>query len=445
MIQKPSSFPSFDLRLVAFILATACGTFAQTSDMDAPFRVSGNQRYLVDRHGVPFLLQGDAAWSLIANVTNEEASAYLKNRQAKGFNAVLVNLIEHKFAKNAPRNIYGEAPFSGQSDFAAPNERYFGHADWVIRKAAENGLVVLLAPVYLGYPGLDEGFYDEVLANGPEKCLAYGRYLGERYRGFDNIIWVMGGDRDPGPARESVDMIAYGIRESDRRHLMTAHCHSDSAPVEQYPGSWLQIGSSYAYEIVHLRLTWDYERKPAMPLFLIESVYEGEHNSSQVQVRRQAYWAVLCGEFGHVMGNYPLWSFSSGWQAAMDAPGSTALMHWGRLFRSRPWYDLVPDKDHKVVTGGVGEYWGLDYLAAAAAPDGSALIAYMPTARAITVDLSRLAKGRANAWWFDPRTGKATAAGSFATEGAREFRPPAEGDWAFVLDDASKQLPAPGL
>ena len=204
MIQKPSSFPSFDLRLVAFILATACGTFAQTSDMDAPFRVSGNQRYLVDRHGVPFLLQGDAAWSLIANVTNEEASAYLKNRQAKGFNAVLVNLIEHKFAKNAPRNIYGEAPFSGQSDFAAPNERYFGHADWVIRKAAENGLVVLLAPVYLGYPGLDEGFYDEVLANGPEKCLAYGRYLGERYRGFDNIIWVMGGDRDPArPGRTS--------------------------------------------------------------------------------------------------------------------------------------------------------------------------------------------------------------------------------------------------
>ncbi len=443
-LRKPNPFLGLDWRALACAVALASGAFALPTDADAPLRVSGNQRYLIDRHDVPFLLQGDAAWSLIANVTKEDAATYLKNRHAKGFNAVLVNLIEHKFAKNAPRNIYGEAPFSGASDFAAPNEKYFEHADWVVRKAAENGLVVLLAPVYLGYPGLDEGFYDEVLANGPEKCLAYGRYLGQRYQGFDNIIWVMGGDRDPGPARENVDMVAYGIRESDRRHLMTAHCHSDSAPAEQYPGSWLQIATSYAYEIVHLRLTWDYERKPAMPLFLIESIYEGEHNSSELQIRRQAYWAVLCGEFGHVMGNYPIWPFNPGWQPAMESPGSVALMRWGRLFRSRPWHDLVPDKEHKVVTEGLGEFWGLDYLTAAAAPDGSTVMAYMPSARTIKVDLSKLAKGRTRAWWFNPRDGSAVEAGTFATEGARQFTPPSDGDWVIVLDDASKQLPAPG-
>lgn len=314
----------------------------------------------------------------------------------------------------------------------------------MIRRAGANGLFVLLAPVYLGYTGLDEGFYDEVMANGPEKCLAYGRFLGQRYRDFDNIIWVMGGDRDPGPAREHVDLVAYGIRESDRRHLMTAHCHSESSPIEQFPGSWLSVSSSYAYEIVHQRLTWDYERKPVMPLFLIESVYEGEHNSSEVQVRRQAYWAVLCGEFGHVMGNLPIWSFNPGWQAAMDAPGSVALMHWGRLFRSRPWYDLVPDSDHKVVTGGVGEYWGNDYLAAGASADGATVIAYLPSARTVTVDLAKLAKGRANAWWFDPRSGRAESAGSFAAEGSRQFTPPGEGDWVLVLDDAARMLPPPG-
>jgi hypothetical protein len=441
----PSAFRAADLwRLVACAALLLCGARAQTPDSDAPLRISANHRYLVDRHDVPFLLQGDAAWSLIANVTREEAAEYLKDRHAKGFNAVLVNLIEHKFAKNAPRNVYGEAPFSGATDFSVPNEKYFAHADWVIRKAAENGVVVLLAPVYLGYPGLDEGFYDEVLANGPESCLAYGRFLGQRYRGFDNIIWVLGGDRDPGPAREDVDMVAYGIRESDRRHLMTAHCHSDSSPAEQYPGSWLQVGSSYAYEIVHLRLSWDYERKPVMPLFLIESIYEGEHNSSELQIRRQAYWSVLCGEFGHVMGNYPIWPFNAGWQAAMESPGSVALMRWGRLFRSRPWYDLVPDKDHKVVTDGLGEFWGLDYLTAAASSDGGTVIAYMPTARTISVDLSKMARGKARAWWFNPRTGISVEAGTYATEGQRQFTPPSDGDWVIVLDDASRQTPPPG-
>jgi hypothetical protein len=442
-ISRRAPIPGWRL-LACLVAALAGGAFAQPADADAPLRICGNHRYLIDRHDVPFLLQGDAAWSLIANVTKEEAAAYLQNRRAKGFNAILVNLIEHKFARNAPRNVYRDAPFPDPADFTAPNEKYFAHADWVIRQAAENGLMVLLAPVYLGYPGKDEGYYDEVMANGPEKCLAYGRFLGRRYRDFGNILWVMGGDRDPGPARENVDMVAYGIREFDRRHLMTAHCHSDSAPVEQYPGSWLQVGTSYAYEIVHLRLTWDYERKPAMPLFLIESIYEGEHNASEVQIRRQAYWAVLCGEFGHVMGNFPLWSFNPGWQAAMDAPGSVAMMHWGRLFRSRPWYDLVPDQEHQVVTGGLGEFWGLDYLTAAATPDRRTVIVYLPSERTITVDLAKLAKGRANAWWFDPRSGEAAAAGTFVTEGTKQFTPPAEGDWVLVLDDASKQLPAPG-
>ena len=420
------------------------GGFAQSPVAPPPFRLSDNHRYLIDRRDVPFLLQGDAAWSLIANATKEEATVYLHNRRAKGFNAILVNLIEHKFAKTAPRNVYGEAPFPDPSDFTVQNEKYFEHADWVIRQAAENGLTVLLAPVYLGYPGKDEGYYDEVMANGPERCLAYGRFLGQRYKDFDNIIWVMGGDRDPGLARENVDLVAYGIREFDRRHLITAHCHPDSAPVEQYPGSWLQIGTSYAYEVVHLRLTWDYDRKPVMPLFLIESIYEGEHNASEVQIRRQAYWAVLCGEFGHVMGNYPLWNFNPGWQAAMDAPGSVGMMYWGRLFRSRPWYDLVPDEDHKVVTDGLGEFWGLDYLTAASTPDGSTVMAYMPSRRTITVNLSRLSKGRTAAWWFNPRTGQATAAGNFVTEGAKQFIPLTEGDWVLVLDDAAKHLPPPG-
>ncbi|HUJ44054.1 MAG TPA: glycoside hydrolase family 140 protein [Opitutaceae bacterium] len=436
--------PGVAWRLLIQLAVLATGLSAPPMDPSAPLRISGSHRYLIDRRDVPFLLQGDAAWSLIANTNKEDAAVYLRNRREKGFNAILVNLIEHKFAKNAPRNVYGDAPFAHPSDFAAPNEKYFEYADWVIRQATANDIVVLLAPVYLGFPGTDEGFFDEVIAGGPEKCLAYGRFLGRRYRDFDNIIWVLGGDRDPGPAREDVDMVASGIREFDQRHLMTAHCHGGSNPVEQYPGSWLQIGTTYNYEIVHLHLLWDYNRKPVLPYFLIESIYEGEHNASAVQIRRQAYWSILCGEFGHVMGNHPIWDFSAGWQAALDAPGSVAMMRWGKLFRSRPWYELIPDQEHKTVTDGLGEFWGNDYVAAAATPDGSTLIAYLPSARTITVNLAKLVKGRVNAWWFNPRTGGATAAGSFPTDGGAQFTPPAEGDWVLVVDDAAKQRPPPG-
>lgn len=413
-----------------------------------PLQISANHRHLVDTHGRPFLLQGDAAWSLIANTTREEAVAYLENRRAKGFNAILVNLLEHKWARKAPANAYGEAPFPDKNDLTVTNERYFAHADWVIREAEKRGITVLLFPVYLGYDGNqhDEGFYDEVLANGPEKCAAYGRFIGQRYGDFDNLIWVMGGDRDPGAARDCVDRMARGLREFDHRHLFTAHCHSDSNLQKQFPSSdWLDLDATYTYNIVHLSLIWEYERKPVRPNFLIETVYEGEPQfATELQMRRAAYWSVLCGGFGAVMGNNPLWQFNTGWQAAMDGPSSTAMTHWGNLFRSRRWWELVPDQAHTIVTDGLGERWGLDYTASAATPDGKLVIAYMTAARTITVDLTKMASGPVNAWWFNPRTGQSTLIGSTANRSTGKFLPPGDGDWVLVLDAAAENLPPPG-
>jgi hypothetical protein len=408
-------------------------------------RVSSNQRYLVDQNKNPFLMQGDAAWSLIVGLNQTEVEEYLKNRRDKGFNTVMVNLIEHKFCKKPPLNVAGDAPFKTPGDFSTPNEKYFAYADWVIKRAGDHGIQVLLAPIYLGYKGTDEGWIEEILKLDPEKCLEYGRSLGRRYNNFDNIIWLMGGDRNPDSALEKVNLIAFGIREFDKRHLFTAHCHPENSPVEQYAsGRWLDINDTYTYDIVHQKLLADFNRTPVMPFFLTESTYEGEHNASEVQIRRQAYWAVLCGGFGHIMGNRPIWLYDPGWQAAMDLPGSVGMMHWGRLFQSRKWSDLVPDQKHEVVTGGLGEFRGLDYLAAARTADGSTVIAYMPTSRKITVDLSRISGAKAKAWWFDPRNGKASAAGEFPTTGSRDFAPPSEGDWVLVLDDAAKQLPSPG-
>src|SRR5690606_29121155 len=70
---------------------------AEGSASDSPFpvRVSPNGRHLVDAGGKPFLLHGDTAWSLIVQLTKEETEEYLENRRQKGFNAILVNLIEY--------------------------------------------------------------------------------------------------------------------------------------------------------------------------------------------------------------------------------------------------------------------------------------------------------------------------------------------------------------
>ena len=432
-----------------------------------PLRAAPNRRYLVDRLGAPFLLHGDAAFSLITALTREEAELYLSNRARKGFNSIVVNLLEHKF--NGPLTRYGEAPFMAPGALSSPNEAYFAHADWVIRRAGHYGIQLLLAPIYLGYAGTDEGWIEEVLATGVEGCREWGRYVGRRYAGSDNIIWVIGADREPGEALDHVDATVEGIREFDRRHPFTAGSAPERSPAEDFErGGWLDLNITYTYGIVHRKLLADYARRPVRPFILAESTYEGEHNVSPVQVRRQAYWALLCGACGQFYGNLPIWAFygpgavmagtqftdnegrdenslcEEGWQAALDGVGSRDMVHVRALFLSRPWYHLVPDDRHEVVTGGLGEFRGLDYLAAARTTDGGTVIAYMPTARTISVDLTKVCGKTVLAWWFDPRTGDAQPAGRFAASDSREFTPPAEGDWVLVLDDAGRNLPAPG-
>ncbi len=431
--------------LAASIFAVVIAGGARAADPAYPLKISANHRFLVDQNNRPFLIQGDAPWSLIVGLDKPDVETYLRNRQAKGFNTLMVNLLEHKFAKHPPNNVFGEGPFTTPGDFSTPNEKYFAYADWVIRKAGEYGIKVLLAPIYLGYKGTDEGWIEETLQNGPAKCLAYGLYVGKRYRDFDNIIWLIGGDRNPESALEDVDLIALGIKENDHRHLMTAHCAPENTAMDQYAGGrWVDLNTTYAYKLVHDSLLANYNFKPTMPYFLIETTYEGEHNASAVQIRRQAYWADLAGSTGQFMGNRPIWGFDPGWKEALDAPGSQDMARLNKLFQSRPWEQLVPDERHEVVTGGLGEFNGLDILMAARAQDGSTVIAYLPTSRKVTVDMSKLSGANAKAWWFDPRTGKSSAAGEFPTTDARDFIPPGEGDWVLVLDDAARQLPAPG-
>lgn len=436
-----------------------------------PLSVDPTHRYLVNRKGGSYLIQGDSAWSLIVGATNEEVEKYLADRQAKGFNSILVNLVEHKFCKYPPNDKEGEGPFGVTSDFSTPNEKYFAHADWVIHQAAKHGIMVILFPLYLGAEGTNEGFFREALANGPAKCRAYGEYVGKRYRDFDNLIWAIGGDRDPKEALEDVEALASGIRSIDHRHLMTAHCRSEHSAARVYgTDGWLDLNSTYTYQLVHPKLLEDFNRRPVRPYFLVETTYEGEHNSTPLQIRRQAYWAVLSGATGQVMGNCPVWGFDYfvNWESGddntnsgevwpftnrdrpsdvkrgLDSTGSKQLAFLHKLFDSRPWYRLIPDQTHSVVTHGLGELTGTDYLAAARADDGSTMMAYMPTARTITVDVSKIGGEQAKAWWVSPRTGTATASGSYPTQGSRDFSPPGPGDWVLVLDDSSRRFTPPG-
>jgi len=425
------------------VLCIVCSGEAM-AQVQFPLQVSADGRYLEDQNAEPFLINGDTAWSLIVKLSKPEADAYLEDRRSRGFNAIVTELIENEFG--GPANSEGEQPFLAPTDFGQPNENYFQHADWVVAKAAEKGLLVVLTPAYLGAACGTQGWCQEIQANTPATLRGFGNYVGNRYRDFDNVIWMHGGDANASShdADDEVEHIVAGILEVDQSKLQTAHCARQSSALDCYDKPWLKVNTTYSdCADAAVRTKVDFGRGRQMPFFFLEGTYEGEGASSGC-IRAQAYWSVLGGATGHFFGNRPIWLFGDMWAVAIDSAGSRSMTHYGALFRDRRWYLMSPDYDASVVTGDRGTVGDTDYVAAAVASDGSSIIAYLPALRTISVNLSAIAGPQAKSWWFDPARGQAQLIGESSTNTTVKFTPPAAGDWVLVIDDAALGLPAPG-
>jgi hypothetical protein len=384
----------------------------------------------------------------MVQLTRDEVDAYLEDRAARGFNTLLVNLIEHKFARTPPANAYGQVPFSRPGDFSTPNEAYFAHVDWVVQRAASKGFLLLLVPALAGYDGGEQGWYRETVRNGPAKMRDYGRFLGRRYARFANIMWVHGGDYNP-PDRAPINALVAGIREYDRRALHTAHAAPETAAADFWgTEGWLDVNTVYTYGDVRAKSLAQHARPGPMPFFFIEGRYENEAaDGTPHRMRVQAYEAVLSGAMGHVFGNNPIWHFDGpglyparvNWRQALDGPGSRSMSHVHALFASRPWWTLAPDVSGALLSRGIRDR-PADGVAAVAR-DRSFAVAYLPRVRTVSLDLGALAGPGVDARWFDPASGAfVTVPGSpFPAKGAREFRPSSpnamnDGDWVLLLE-----------
>ena len=396
-----------------------------------PIKLSADRKYLVDQNNVPFLVTGDAPWSLIAKLNATDAATYLEDRRVRGFNLVIVNLVERQYSATPPStNAAGNAPFTG-APFATPNEAYFAYADSVITLAQQKGIAVLLAPAYLGYDGANpvEGWYAEMMAAGTSVLTTYGTYVGNRYKTFDNIIWLEGGDRSPDNLALT-NAVVTGIKSVDTRHLHTAHWAPETMASAE-PVTWLDFNTVYTYNPVYLATTA--ATSVGLPFIMIESTYENE-GADAAQLRAEAYYPLLTGGVGQVFGNNPIWKFAANWQTALAGAGSVSMTQLQKLFAPRAWTGLVPAQS--VITAGGGTNGGTDYAVLAKSADGRLAIAYLPTSRAITLNLTTM-RAPITARWYNPSNGAFTAIASpAAAAGVQLTPPPAAGDWVLLLEGA---------
>ena len=416
-----------------------------------PLEIGSNQRDLIDSDGQPFLINGDTAWSLMVALTDSEVTQYLDDRHEREFDTILVNLIEHRFAPDPPRNVYGVAPFTTSEDIRTPNDAYFDRCVDIVQQALDRDMLVMMTPAYLGIAGGDEGWWQALSARTTSEVQAYGAYVGSKFAAFPNLVWVMGGDYFAPEVLSRTRALVTGLKSTGRADwLFTYHAGPNFSSSDVVGDeSWLDINATYGYEDPGLLVQFesDYGRTPTRPFFLFESRYEqGSPAVSTITLRSQAYWAVLTGGMGALFGNSPIWKFDNNgpygpWQSSLNTDGAHDRTRFRDFFSTYDWSSLVPDRSGTVLTGGQGS--GEDGAYAAKSNDSSLVIVYTPSQRALTVNLDSLSGSNATAWWFNPRDGSADSGTLLASIGSRNFTPPTNDDWVLVIADAAAGLPAP--
>ena len=411
-----------------------------------PLSVAPDKRRLIDASGAYFLINGDTPWSLMVALTDSELTEYLDDRQSRGFNTILANLIEHRFAPDPPRNVEGVAPFTAHEDIRTPNDVYFDRCASIVERALDRNMLVMMTPAYLGYRGGDQGWWRALASRTTDEVEAYGAYLGGKFAAFANIVWVMGGDYwDPQVLSRTRSLVT-GLKRAGRTDwLFTYHAGPNTSSSEVVGGeSWLDLNATYAYEHPGLpaQLEQDYERTPTRPFFLFEARYEQEPDPpvSRHVLRAQAYWSVVTGGAGALFGNNPIWNFgnnviyrySGSWQSNLGSWGAQDRTRFTTFFGSYDWSALEPDRSSAVLVGGQGRRSDTAY--AAKSEDSRLALVYTPSQKELTIDMSELAGPSITARWFEPSSSDYDDIGTFPNISPRGFTPPGAGDWVLVLE-----------
>jgi uncharacterized protein DUF4038/collagenase-like protein with putative collagen-binding domain len=375
--------------------------------------VGPSGRYFEDQHGAPMLVYGDSPWAGMTRWSPQQAELYFADREASGFNASIISLVGAA-ANGGPddegRTFDGLLPFD-RGDITRWNEPYWRRVDEYVRMACAHGNTLFLYPID-GWT-VSKAFQYATL----EDARRYGEMVAARYARFPNIVWMTGGDHFPGnpPGQDDMmfEQVLLGIRSTGDTRPFSIQLGYPVSLSTDNPlwARYADFNFVYSY-LPTYRAVLDAYRRDRKPALLSEANYEGENNLADTPVtgdevlRRQMAWALTSGSPGYIYGSDD-WEFLPGWEGRLDTPAVAQLGRLRGLFESLDWPTLVPDESAEVLVGGRGEpvgpgvevgIMGSDYVTAARA--GGSLVAYVPTARTLTVDPTRLAQ--ATARWVDP-------------------------------------------
>jgi hypothetical protein len=443
-------------KLFISLLIVHCSLFAVHCNAQIQLlKIADDKRSFATANGKPFFWLGDTGWLLFKNCTKEEIIEYLTVRKKQGFNVIQVMLLHELTVTNT----YGDSALINKN-VSKPNttKTYWEIVDFAIKEAAKRNIYMALVPVWGG--NVKSGKVSE------QQAEQYASFLAKRYKKYNNIIWLNGGDIRGNEGESVWKIIGKTLKEKDGRHLITFHPRGRSTSSTWFHNEeWLDFNmfqsghKNYAQDTVEPRMgedNWkyavnDFAMQPMKPTMDGEPSYEniphGLHDSlaarwTAADVRRYAYWNVFAGGAGFTYGENSVMQFKTTWnkdisfgpvktwKEEMNAEGATQMQYVKKLITSSNFLNRKPAQDLIV---NQGERY--HYLAALQVK--GAIYVYTYTGRNIELNLARYAGKKVKSAWYNPKNGQYIAIENFTANGVKVFDAPGEekegNDWVLVI------------
>lgn len=461
------------LFIIAVVLFSQVYAFAQ--EERSRLQVSPNGHYLQYEDETPFFWLGDTGWELFHRLTKEEIRQYLDNRKSKGFNVIQAVILAELDGLHSP-NKYGDRPLVADNP-DQPNEKYFQLIDSVMEMATQRDIIMALLPAWGDKVTLKYGGEGPVIFN-PENAYRYGKFLGNRYGKFNNLVWILGGDRPPQDDKDDwkpvYAAIAKGLDDGAGRHILKTfhpggYVWESSVYLHNQPWmdfNMIQSGHAELDQPVWNSVLRDWNLKPTKPTLDAEPCYEDHPVNpwptfrpekgffSAYDVRRQIYRSVFSGGCGVTYGQVAIWQFYNPsvkklpytkeyWYEVLDHPGAFQAGYLKRLIQSRPYENRISDTS--IIVDGQGEK--MEHIAAFRDSAGRYIMVYIPVGKTITVNTSFIRSKKLKISWFNPITGTVQKSKSVVNRQKMQVTTPSVGkgnDWVLIIDDSKEKFSNPG-
>ena len=441
-----------------FILTWSTSTFGH-------FQVSENRRFIT-RDGKPFFWLGDTAWELFHRLSKEDATHYFKKRSEQGFTVIQAVALAELDGLQTP-NANGDLPLI-DLDPTKPNEKYFAHVDTLITIAGKFGLTIAMLPTW------GDKVDKSTWGIGPEifnakNANTYGKWIGQRFEKKTNLIWIMGGDRNPKNAQqvEIWNALAEGVTAGaggPNKVLMSFHPQPNALGSAEWfhQSEWLDFNmfqNGHCRDQEHyLKVSTLYNKAPFKPIIDGEPMYEDHPvcfnakdlgTSSAYDIRKYAYLDLFAGAFGHTYGCHDVWQMFDStrvgingphfpWKIALDLPGANQMKFVRELMESKSMLDRIPDQSILIESDETpGERIqatrGKDYV-----------FVYSCVGKRFRLKMGQIPGEKSTYFWVNPRTGEKSTKNNINNTGIQTFTPPSKGyglDWVMVLESLPDPKP----